>query len=156
MRHDVIKNKRMKQKSVVAAVLMAVVLVFAACNARESVGSKAKFEVNEKDGIWVFIKIKENLRRDSGEYYYYGKINERIIQKVQVGDEVTGLFMLSDMRFINDSDKLELYEDNAMAGSRIFRARDIVDIELQKDDPVCTYKKEELAENALKLLKKKK
>ena len=138
------------------ALLFVITLALFSCNMADLNRVTPVSDGDGKDGQWVFIKIKTELRRDTPEYYYYGRINNRIIEKITAGEELKGLFVISDLRFINDSDKLELFEDNAVVGTKIFRAKDIVEIELQKVDPVYSYKPADLAPNALRLLKKHK
>lgn len=65
-----------------------------------------------------------------------------------------GLFTLSNIRFLNDDGLLELYEDNNLSGDLIFRVQDIEEVVLYKDDPVNSFKLDELHESTKKLRKK--
>ncbi len=109
---------------------------------------------NKQNKQWVYVKLISEMRKDTATYsYYYGCMNKNVVEQIKKND-ISGMFILSDMRFLNDSDKLELYENNLESGMCIFRVKDIVRLDLEKKDPVLTYKVEELTDSAKAFLKK--
>ena len=75
--------------------------------------------------VWVYIEIKKVLPRDTSDYFFYGKMNESLINRINDDKDVKGLFMLSDIRYWNDDDLLQIYEDDEDTGYKIFRLEDI-------------------------------
>lgn len=60
------------------------------------------------------------------------------------------MFTLSNIRYWNDNNLLELYEDDKLEGDLIFKIQDIEEVILYKDDPINLFKLEELHESAKK------
>jgi len=77
------------------------------------------------------------------------------MNRLNKGNE-TGHFTLKDIRYLNNDDLLELYEDEFTTGDLIFRVQDIARIQLLKKDPIYYYDIKELSANALRLSKQKK
>ncbi|GGD27006.1 hypothetical protein [Flavobacterium orientale] len=103
---------------------------------------------------WVYITIETVLTRDTTTYFYYGKINDQVMKRLNKGNE-TGHFTLKDIRYLDNDDLLELYEDEFTTGDLIFRVQDIARIQLLKKDPIYFYDIKELSANALRLSKQK-
>jgi hypothetical protein len=104
---------------------------------------------------WVYITIETVVTRDTTTYFYYGKINDQVINRLNKGNE-TGHFTLKDIRYLNNDDLLEIYEDEFSTGDVIFKVKDIARIQLLKKDPIYYYDIKELSANALRLSKQKK
>lgn len=84
---------------------------------------------------------------DSTDYFYFGQINKSLISEIDSNENKKGLFTLSNIRYWNDNELLELYEDEKLKGSVIFKIQDIEEITLYKDDPIYLFDLEELHES---------
>lgn len=101
-----------------------------------------------KNKIWVFVEMKTTLLRDTSDYFYFGQISEEIINQIDNYQNTTGLFKLSNIRFWNSDDLLEVYEDSELDDFKIFRVSDIHHLRCYKKDPVLIYDMEELHESS--------
>lgn len=101
--------------------------------------------------IWVYVELQRTIAQDTSNYFYYGQVSERVIEKIENNPEAKGVFILSDIRFWNDDDLLELYEDTERFGFKAYRLQDIQHISSFKKDPVFIFKPEELHESAKRL-----
>lgn len=139
----------MRKRSKFLVVMLLIAFIFAGCD----------FSLNSvKDNQskqWVFMKIQSHMLRDSIEYFYYGQVDKSVIDRINRND-CSGFVMLSNIRYINDSDKIEIYEDDTDWGSRIYRIKNVVQIDILKQDPILTSKIEDLAPNAKEFKKKRK
>lgn len=127
-------------------IVLLVGLLISAC------GNINKTTPESNKNQWVFISIESIMSRDTSDYFYYGQISDVTMEKLQDKDP-SGYFVLSNLRFLNDSDKLEIYEDEENVGSRIFKIKDIQRVELIKGDPIYTYDKTDLDKNAISYIK---
>ena len=112
-------------------------------------------EDNCNDQQWVYISIESFMRKDSTDYFYYGQVSKKLIDRLNKGNS-SGYFVLKNIRYFNDSDKLQLYADSSWMGTKVFRVKDIVKMNLLTRDPVLAYKKDELEDNARHFLEKMK
>ncbi len=101
-----------------------------------------------KNKKWVFVELKTTLLRDTSDYFYFGQISEEIINQIDNNQNTTGLFILSNIRFWNNDDLLEIYEDEELGGFKIFRVSDIHHLRTYKKDPVLIYDMDELHESS--------
>lgn len=101
-----------------------------------------------KKKIWVYVELKTTLMRDTSDYFYFGQINEEITNQIDNDQNTTGLFKLSNIRFWNNDDLLEIYEDDDMSGFKILRISDIHQLKSYKKDPILIYDIEELHESS--------
>jgi hypothetical protein len=85
---------------------------------------------------WVYIHLEIKTKIDTTNYYYYGKINQRILDKLTYSENYKSLFVLTDVRYYNDLDELQEYEDESDEGILFFRTEDIIKIDVLKDDPL--------------------
>ncbi|WP_229792674.1 hypothetical protein, partial [Ulvibacter litoralis] len=104
--------------------------------------------LKEQKKQWVYIELTTVSPRDTTDYFYFGQIKESLIGEIDSNEEKKGLFTLSNIRYWNDDDLLELYEDDKLKGSMIFKIQDIQEITLYKDDPLNLYDLEEIDESA--------
>lgn len=91
------------------------------------------------------------LPRDTSDYFYYGQINESVIEEINSDESKTGLFILSNIRYWDDNDLLQVYENNKFSGNKIFRIQAIQHLILFKDDPINLFDTTELHETAKEL-----
>lgn len=103
------------------------------------------------DKIWVYLEIKKILPRDTSDFYFYGQINKTIVDKINKNPKIDGLFILSDIRYWNDDDLLQVYEDNKDNGYKIFRISDIQYLTSYKTDPIFNIELNQLHESAKKI-----
>ena len=101
--------------------------------------------------IWVYIEVQTEKVRDTSDYYYYGQINESIVNEIEMDKNTEGLFILSNIRYWNDDDLLQVYDDNERDGYKIFQIQSIQYIQPYKKDPIFIFEKDELHETARKI-----
>lgn len=104
------------------------------------------------DKVWVYVEVMVNMPNDTSAYYYYGPINESVFEQINNNSNSKGLFILSDIRYWNDDDLLEVYEDEDCMGIRVFNIQDIRQIRAYKKDPVYIYRPDELHKSAKSLI----
>jgi hypothetical protein len=112
-----------------------------------------KYDTQQR--VWVYVEIETTMLKDTSDYFYYGQIKRTIVDKIDKNEKAKGLFTLSRVRYFNDNDLLEVYEDRDTEGSIILRIEDISKVQLFKRDPLLIFKKDQLHESALNYLKKK-
>tara|TARA_R110002012_G_scaffold321930_1_gene552457 strand:- start:37481 stop:37909 length:429 start_codon:yes stop_codon:yes gene_type:complete len=122
--------------------------------------SSCKF-TNEKPIVeperqWVYIELVTQSKKDTTDYFYYGQIKKSLIKEIDLHEDKKGLFMLSNVRYINDDDLLQLYEDSNLDGNLMFKIQDIEEVVLYKDDPVNFFDTKELHESAIAIRNKQK
>ena len=117
--------------------------------------NKEKLTV-EPERQWVYIELVTESKKDTTDYFYYAQIKKSLINEIESNTKKKGLFTLLNVRFINDDGLLELYEDNSLNGSLMFKIQDIEEVVLYKDDPVNLFEVKELHESALKIRNKNK
>ena len=101
--------------------------------------------------VWVYIEIQKILVRDTSDYYYYGQIKESVLEKFNNNENVKGVFTLSNIRYWNDNDLFQIYENDERSDYKIFQLSDIQYISPYKVDPILLFEEEKLHESALKL-----
>ena len=108
-------------------------------------------EINkEPQKEWVYIELVTTSPRDTTDYFYFGQMKKSIINSINANEEKKGLFTLTNIRLWNDDDLLELYEDEKLKGTIIFKIQDIQEVTIYKDDPINLYDLEKLHESSLK------
>ncbi len=105
--------------------------------------------VTEK--TWVNITIRYDSNNGFQFYYYFGQIEESLCDKISKNIIEKGFIKIDNLRYWNDDDKIEVYEDETEPGIKIFRIEDIRKMSVLKGDPVVTYKKVSLSEKSLKV-----
>lgn len=99
---------------------------------------------------WVYVELVTESKTDTTEYFYFGQIRNSLVEAINLNENKKGLFTLSNIRYWNDNNLLELYEDDKMEGDLIFKIQDIEEVILYKDDPINLFELEELHESAKK------
>lgn len=99
---------------------------------------------------WVYVELVTESKTDTTEYFYFGQIRNSLVEAINLNENKKGLFTLSNIRYWNDNNLLELYEDDKLEGDLIFKIQDIEEVILYKDDPINLFKLEELHESAKK------
>jgi len=69
-------------------------------------------------------------------YYYYGRITEELYTMILDGQKTEGFILLRDIRYWNDDDQIEAYEDEDDNGSIIFKIEHLVKLDRVKADPL--------------------
>jgi hypothetical protein len=103
-------------------------------------------KTNNQTKLWVWVELKITLPRDTTDYFYYGQINESIIEKIESDEDENGLFILSNIRYWNDDDLLQVYEDKDHYDYKIFHIQDIQQLIPYKADPINVLEIDELHE----------
>jgi hypothetical protein len=103
--------------------------IFLSCNQRPS-------EMLNIKKTWVYVELEIVTRGDTSEYYYYGQINQRTLDKLALEENYKGFFVLENVRYYNDQDEIEDYQDSSDSGTLFFRTQDITKIEVLKTDPL--------------------
>lgn len=112
-----------------------------------------KTKSNSKEKQWVSITLESVLHSDTSDYYYFGQVSKSLFDDLEKNN-LTGFFSLDNIRYVNDSNQLEVYEDSLFWGNRFFKKKDIERIERIKKDPVYTYNFEDLHLSAKIFLEK--
>ena len=108
---------------------------------------------SEKTKTWVYIEIETTMLTDTTDYYYYGRIDKILTDKITSGEIKQTYFVLSDIRFWNSDDLLEVYENDSRFGFKVFRTEDIQYLTFFKKDPVQIFGEDELHPSALSVSK---
>jgi hypothetical protein len=103
--------------------------LFLSCNQRPS-------EMLNIKKTWVYVELEIVTRGDTSEYYYFGQISQRTLDKLALEENYNGFFVLENVRYFNDLDEIEDYEDSSDSGTLFFRTQDITKIEVLKTDPL--------------------
>lgn len=103
--------------------------LFLSCNQRPS-------EMLNIKKTWVYVELEIVTRGDTSEYYYFGQINQRTLDKLALEENYKGFFVLENVRYYNDLDEIEDYQDSSDSGTLFFRTQDITKIEVLKTDPL--------------------
>lgn len=114
--------------------------------------SKYDVQTTEKKE-WVYMEILTTMKKDTSTNYVYGQVKKSIIDKIRNDESAKGLFFVENLRYFNDDDLFQVYEDKNDKGILVYRIENIQKIEFYKKDPILVYKKEQLHESALKVLK---
>jgi hypothetical protein len=101
--------------------------------------------------VWVYIEIQSTLLRDTTDYYYYGQIKQSVIDKIDNNSFSDGLFILSEIRYLDNENKLRIFADEEDFGYKIFRINDIQYVSPLKKDPIYFFEPDDLHDSARKL-----
>lgn len=124
--------------------ILALTLLISSCDIQEKTP-----EIKGKQ--WVYVELITQSKKDTSDYFYYGQVKKSVLEKINTDPTVEGLFVLSNVRFTNDDQELELYENDKVGSTLMFRIQDIEEITFYKDDPVYLFELDELHESAQKL-----
>ena len=125
--------------------ILSSLLGFSGCDAEDTF-TAIKQSIDE-DTIWVFAQI--NIPEDNDEvadYYYYGRIKKDIYDLIIDGQLKNGFILFRDIRYWNNDDEVEKFEDEAYAGDATFRIEHMVKIDLIKGDPFILENTKEVPE----------
>ncbi len=89
--------------------------------------------------VWLYMtfNLKENGQDDF--YYYYGRVDSALYEKMNQNRIRTGFIRLANVRYWTAEDKLRMAKDETSAGTITFRIEDIVKMDLQNGDPLDLY-----------------
>lgn len=130
--------------------IITLTILLSSCGFNTQRSSKAKGKQ------WVYIELTTVTTSDTTNYYYYGQVKKSLIRDIDSNAGLTGLFTLSNIRYWNDNDLLEIYEDEDLEGSIVFSIQDIKEIVLYKVDPVYSFEIDELHATCKAIRAKKK
>jgi len=135
----------MKKKSLIHLFsILTLTLLISSCDIQEKTP-----EIQGKQ--WVYVELITQSKKDTSDYFYYGQIKKSVLERINTDSSAEGLFVLSSVRFTNDDQELELYENDKVGSTLMFRIQDIEEITFYKDDPVYLFEMDELHESAKKL-----
>lgn len=127
--------------------ILTLTLLISSCDIQEKT-----HEIKGKQ--WVYVELITQSKKDTSDYFYYGQIKKSVLEKINSNPSAEGLFVLSSVRFTNDDQELEIYENDKVGSSLMFRIQDIEEITFYKDDPVYLFDLNELHESAKKIRNK--
>ena len=102
----------------------------------------------KREKTWVFLELEKVMKNDTSDFYLYGEINQSILDNIANGVIDPAMFEFSTIRYIDEEDLLQLYEDETDRGIYFFRTEDIQTTRVLKADPVLTFPENELGERA--------
>ncbi len=100
---------------------------------------------------WVYVEMVTESKTDTSEYFLYGQMKKSILEKINSDSSTKGLFVLTNVRFTNDDQLLELYENDKVGSSLIFRIEDIEEVIFYQDDPIYVLDIDELSDATKKI-----
>jgi len=109
------------------------VVLMAGCDIDEAVAVNDNLK---EERVWVFAQFnvpEEGDKIDS--YYYYGKVNDDLYQRISDNKIEHGFIHLQDVKYWGTDDLVHDYSDNEYAGDLIFRIEDIHRLKLIKQEP---------------------
>jgi hypothetical protein len=109
-------------------ILAVVLLVLMSC-------SSSSTDLLDFKKTWVYVELKV-VTDDTDYYYYFGQINQKILDKLAADKSSGSFFVLSNVRYYNDFDNVQEYADATEEGTLFFRTDDIVKLEVLKHDPL--------------------
>ncbi len=113
----------------------------------------SKYSSSKSDEkVWVYLEIETIMKKDTTNSYVYGEIKKSIIDKIERNENTRGLFFIDNVRYINDDDLLQIYEDRNDKGILGYRIEHITKMEMFKKDPILFFEKKKLDESSLKHL----
>ena len=114
---------------------------------------KSPKKVN-KETTWVYLESEKILKKDTTNYYLYGKIRNTVLEKINNDEKTDGLFLLKKIRFVNNDDQIEIYEDSDQLGSIFLKIQSIKYLSVYKRDPIHSFEEKDLHETAKKIISK--
>ncbi len=105
------------------------VLVFTAC-------TEIPTGAISKNRTWVYVELEVVTTSDTSNYYYYGQMKQDLLESFDKVEETKGLFTLTNVRYYDNNDVIIPYADETDKGLLIFRLKDILKIEVLKEDPM--------------------
>ncbi|MEQ6124151.1 hypothetical protein AAON49_08135 [Pseudotenacibaculum sp. MALMAid0570] len=106
------------------------------------------------DRDWVYLEIETVMKSDTSNSFIYGQMKKSIVERMKKNEKAKGIFFIENARYINNDDKLQIYEDVNDKGTLAYRIEHIQKIEFYKKDPVFLFDKDQLHISAIKHLKK--
>lgn len=101
--------------------------------------------------MWIFATFNIGAVGDATYYHYFGAVRESLYQRIRDNEINSGFITLQDVRYWNDNDLIQAYEDDQDTGVLTFRIEQLVKLELEKGDPVNTYPAEQVAPESMML-----
>lgn len=109
-----------------------------------------------KETTWVYVETSKIINKDTTNYYLYGKMKSSLLDKINSKEDTEGIFQINKVRFVNDDDLIEVYEDNDQLGSLFFRIQNINYLTVYKRDPIFSFEDKDLHKTAKKIKLKSK
>ena len=97
------------------------------------------------DGVTIWVYAQFNVPNKDGieDYYYYGRVSEKVYNSFVDHKVKEGVVVLRDVRYWSNDDGYQEYADDLDSGTLIFRLEDIAFMRLQKGDPLLLREKED-------------
>jgi hypothetical protein len=112
-----------------------VVLFFTGCDMDEANALNDQLGENT---IWVFVQFNIPQKgRDYEDYYYYGKVNEQLYNRIKSNRIQSGFILMEDVMYWGNDDLIHDFEDGENEGDIVFRIEDIKKMDLVKTKPVA-------------------
>ncbi|MFT5582330.1 MAG: hypothetical protein ACI9G9_001595, partial [Psychromonas sp.] len=107
-------------KSISAIILLSGIMLISCGKATK--GSESETKSNLR---WVYLVAQTAMQTDTTEFFLYGQIKTAIAEDLMGNQKSSGVFHIEKLRYYNDDDLLEIYEDEKDEGLFIFRIQDV-------------------------------
>lgn len=106
---------------------------------------------NNQD-VWVYVEVLSEDNDGPYDVNMYGQIKNSIFERIQNDSDTKGIFLIKNIRYINEDDFLQTFEDDQFQGSSVYRIEKIITMDVLKSDPIFTFNKDKLHESCKKIL----
>lgn len=108
------------------------------------------------EATWVYVETEKIVNKDTTNYYLYGQMKSSLLDKINSKEDTDGIFQINKVRFLNDDDLIEVYEDDDQLGRLFFRIQNINYLTVYKRDPIFSFEDKDLHKTAKKIKLKSK
>ena len=103
--------------------------------------SKYNKTISNEHKIWSFIEFQvPNTQGILEDYYYFGLVSEDLYEKIKSHQVKDGLIFMESVRYWNNDDVIESYDDEIYSDELAFRIEHIVKFERVKKEPEIGFK----------------
>ena len=97
--------------------------------------------ISNEHKIWSFIEFQvPNTQGILEDYYYFGLVSEDLYEKIKSHQVKDGLIFMESVRYWNNDDVIESYDDEIYSDELAFRIEHIVKFERVKKEPEIGFK----------------
>lgn len=104
-----------------------------------------------KEKQWVYVELVTKSPTVTTDYFYFGQVNTSIINTIEEVECKNQFFTLYNIRYWNNDDLLQTYEDEQFSGNKVFKIQDIQEITPHKIDPIFYFDSTELHSSTLRI-----
>ena len=120
-------------------IVLLLFMSLSACNIDSIFFPKKPAASGEK--IWSFIEYHVPEKDGSIEdYYYFGLVSKDLYEKIKSNEVKDGMIFMEKVRYWNNDDVIEGYDDELYSDELAFRIEHIVKFERVKKEPVVGFK----------------